>query len=184
MTFPLFFFLPETTVPIVGQLAKLRADCQSARAAVGNRRAGFHPAPHRGPSRYGAFTVSGSKSDDVRKYIASQEARHRRVSFQEEFLTLLKKHGLEYDARSVWGLGCYAPERGYPKLEGPVPDGLRPGLSGAPDGAWIVRAQDRRDATRRRRGSGTHKLQARAARAKSRRPTACRPSASIAGGLQ
>ena len=52
---------------------------------------------------YGAFTVSGSRSDDVRNYIASQEAHHRKVSFQEEFLTLLRKHGLEYDARDVWG---------------------------------------------------------------------------------
>ncbi|MGA9625588.1 MAG: IS200/IS605 family transposase [Bryobacteraceae bacterium] len=52
---------------------------------------------------YGAFTVSGSPSDDVRRYIASQEAHHRKVSFQEEFLTLLRKHGLEYDVREVWG---------------------------------------------------------------------------------
>src|ERR1017187_9167927 len=56
-----------------------------------------------GKPGYGAFTVSGSRSDDVRNYIASQEAHHRRISFQEEFLTLLKKHGLEYDARDVWG---------------------------------------------------------------------------------
>jgi hypothetical protein len=54
-------------------------------------------------SGYGAFTVSGSRSDDVRNYIASQQERHRRISFQEEFLTLLKKHGLEYDARDLWG---------------------------------------------------------------------------------
>jgi hypothetical protein len=33
----------------------------------------------------------------VRNYIASQEAHHRKVSFQEEFLTLLRKHGLEYE---------------------------------------------------------------------------------------
>jgi len=32
--------------PSVGQLGKLRSDCQSDRAAVGNRRAGCHPAPH------------------------------------------------------------------------------------------------------------------------------------------
>ena len=37
---------------------------------------------------YGAFTVSGSRSDDVRNYIASQEEHHRSVSFQEEFLDL------------------------------------------------------------------------------------------------
>ena len=52
---------------------------------------------------YGAFTVSGSRLNDVRNYIASQEAHHRKVSFQEEFLTLLRKHGLEYDVRDVWG---------------------------------------------------------------------------------
>jgi REP element-mobilizing transposase RayT len=52
---------------------------------------------------YGAFTVSGSRLDDVKSYIASQEAHHHRVSFQEEFLTLLKKHGLEYDMRDLWG---------------------------------------------------------------------------------
>jgi REP element-mobilizing transposase RayT len=52
---------------------------------------------------YGAFTVSGSQSDDVRNYIASQEEHHRKVSFQEEFVTLLKKHGLEYDVRDLWG---------------------------------------------------------------------------------
>jgi putative transposase len=47
--------------------------------------------------------VSGSRLDDVRNYIASQEAHHRKVSFQEEFLTLLRKHGLEYDVRDLWG---------------------------------------------------------------------------------
>jgi multidrug efflux pump subunit AcrA (membrane-fusion protein) len=31
---------------IVGQTGSLRADCQSARAAIFNRRAGWHPAPH------------------------------------------------------------------------------------------------------------------------------------------
>jgi REP element-mobilizing transposase RayT len=52
---------------------------------------------------YGAFTVSGSRSEGVRNYIASQEEHHRRVSFQEEFLTLLRKHGLECDVRDLWG---------------------------------------------------------------------------------
>jgi REP element-mobilizing transposase RayT len=52
---------------------------------------------------YGAFTVSGSRLDDVRNYIVSQQEHHRKVSFQEEFLTLLRRHGLEYDVRDVWG---------------------------------------------------------------------------------
>jgi hypothetical protein len=50
---------------------------------------------------YGAFTVSGSRLDDVRNYIASRKAHHRKVSFQEEFLTLLRKHGLKYDVRDL-----------------------------------------------------------------------------------
>jgi hypothetical protein len=30
----------------------------------------------------------------VRDYIASQQERHRKVSFQQEFASLLRKHGL------------------------------------------------------------------------------------------
>jgi putative transposase len=51
---------------------------------------------------YGAFTVSGSRLNDVRNYIATQEAHHRKVSFQEEFLTFLKKHGMDFDAEDLW----------------------------------------------------------------------------------
>jgi putative transposase len=52
---------------------------------------------------YAAFTVSNSRLDEVRSYIAAQQEHHRRVSFQDEYLTLLKKHGLAYDLRDLWG---------------------------------------------------------------------------------
>jgi hypothetical protein len=52
---------------------------------------------------YAAFTVSGSRVDDVRNYIAAQQEHHRKVSFQDEFLTFLKKHGLAYNVRDMWG---------------------------------------------------------------------------------
>jgi putative transposase len=52
---------------------------------------------------YGAFTVSASRAADVTAYIAAQEEQHRRVSFQAEFLTLLRKHGMAYDVRDLWG---------------------------------------------------------------------------------
>jgi REP element-mobilizing transposase RayT len=52
---------------------------------------------------YGAFTVSGSRLEDVRRYIANQQTHHRRISFQEEFLTLLKRHGLGCGANDVRG---------------------------------------------------------------------------------
>jgi hypothetical protein len=39
--------------------------------------------------------------DVVRDYIAAQQTHHYRVSFQEEYLALLRKHGLAIDARDV-----------------------------------------------------------------------------------
>jgi REP element-mobilizing transposase RayT len=52
---------------------------------------------------YGAFSVSPSKADSVKRYIANQEERHRTMSFQEEFRKILEKHGIEFDERYVWG---------------------------------------------------------------------------------
>jgi putative transposase len=52
---------------------------------------------------YGAFTVSGSRAAQVTEYIAAQQEHHRRISFQEEFLILLQKHGVAYDLRDLWG---------------------------------------------------------------------------------
>ena len=51
---------------------------------------------------YGAFSVSQSNVQAVTAYIAHQEEHHRRMSFQEEFITLLKKHGIEFDERYLW----------------------------------------------------------------------------------
>jgi putative transposase len=39
----------------------------------------------------------------VEQYIRNQAAHHRKMSFEEEFAALLKKHGLEFDARYVLG---------------------------------------------------------------------------------
>jgi REP element-mobilizing transposase RayT len=47
---------------------------------------------------YGAFTVSESQLAIVRKYILSQEEHHRKFSFREEFIELLKRHGIPYDS--------------------------------------------------------------------------------------
>ena len=51
---------------------------------------------------YGAFSVSHSNLGSVVKYIQAQEEHHRRVSFQEEFVTFLKKNGIRYDERYIW----------------------------------------------------------------------------------
>ena len=51
---------------------------------------------------YGAFSISQSNLDEVCAYVAGQETHHRRMTFQEEFVALLKKHGIEYDERYIW----------------------------------------------------------------------------------
>ena len=52
---------------------------------------------------YGAFTVSKSNIADVIEYIKNQREHHRARSFQEEYLSFLKKHGIEYNERYLWG---------------------------------------------------------------------------------
>src|ERR1043166_1415793 len=50
---------------------------------------------------YGAFTVSRSNVDEVRRYIAKQKEHHRKISFRDEFVEFLKANGIEYDERYI-----------------------------------------------------------------------------------
>ncbi len=52
---------------------------------------------------YGAFSVSPSQRQTVIKYIDGQAEHHAKWSFEQEFMTLLKKSGVEYDPRFVFG---------------------------------------------------------------------------------
>jgi hypothetical protein len=52
---------------------------------------------------YGGFTVSKSNIPDVINYIRNQREHHRKKTFQEEYLELLRKNGVEYDERYLWG---------------------------------------------------------------------------------
>jgi REP element-mobilizing transposase RayT len=51
---------------------------------------------------YGAFSVSESNAEKVREYIANQIEHHRKMTFEEEFVALLKRHGIDYDPRHIW----------------------------------------------------------------------------------
>jgi putative transposase len=51
---------------------------------------------------YAAFSVSQSQAPVVKRYIQNQETHHRKQSFQEEFLGLLKRHRIEYDPKYLW----------------------------------------------------------------------------------
>ena len=48
---------------------------------------------------YGAFTVSASVKGEVQDYIARQEEHHRRRSFREEYMVMLREAGVEFDER-------------------------------------------------------------------------------------
>jgi putative transposase len=52
---------------------------------------------------YGAFSVSSSVVPTVIRYIQNQEAHHKKMSFDAEFLALLKKHAIEFDPKFVFG---------------------------------------------------------------------------------
>jgi REP element-mobilizing transposase RayT len=52
---------------------------------------------------YGGFSVSKSDVPDVIRYIRNQREHHRRKTFREEYLELLREHGIQYDERYVWG---------------------------------------------------------------------------------
>jgi REP element-mobilizing transposase RayT len=51
---------------------------------------------------YGVFSVSQSQSEIVKKYIRSQAEHHRRRTFQEEYLEILRRYGIEFDERYVF----------------------------------------------------------------------------------
>jgi len=53
-------------------------------------------------SGYAMFSVSYSQIDLVREYIVNQEKHHHKISFQDEFREILKRHALEFDERYVW----------------------------------------------------------------------------------
>ena len=50
---------------------------------------------------YGAFSVSHSNIEEVRRYIAHQKDHHRKVSFRDEFTRFLKANGIKYDERFI-----------------------------------------------------------------------------------
>ena len=51
---------------------------------------------------YGAFTVSASQVAKVQDYISRQEEHHRKRTFKDEFVRLLRVNGIDYDERYLW----------------------------------------------------------------------------------
>lgn len=51
---------------------------------------------------FGIFSVSRSGANAVVDYIRDQEIHHEKRDFREEFLTMLVKHGVEFEEKYLW----------------------------------------------------------------------------------
>ena len=49
--------------------------------------------------KYGSFSVSVSQLDKIMEYIRNQDEHHKKMSFKEEFIELLRKHRVQFDER-------------------------------------------------------------------------------------
>jgi REP element-mobilizing transposase RayT len=52
-------------------------------------------------SGYGAFSFSHSHIDRVVKYILNQETHHKKKTFREEYIDLLKKYDIAYNEKYI-----------------------------------------------------------------------------------
>ena len=90
----LLFLLPAT-VPLAKAVQILKANS--------SRWLGEHGFDFAWQEGYGAFSVSASNVEAVRDYIEHQEEHHAKHSFEDEFVSLLRKSGVEYDPAFVFG---------------------------------------------------------------------------------
>jgi putative transposase len=51
---------------------------------------------------YGAFSVSASQIKNTIAYINRQKEHHFKESFQDEYISVLGEHDIDYDKRYVW----------------------------------------------------------------------------------
>ena len=51
---------------------------------------------------YGAFSIGVSDVDRTIAYVENQAEHHKKFDFKSEFMSFLKKNGIEYDERYLW----------------------------------------------------------------------------------
>lgn len=51
---------------------------------------------------YGAFSYSKSQVGQVCKYILNQEEHHKKISFRDEYLNILKNSGVDFDEKYLF----------------------------------------------------------------------------------
>lgn len=48
---------------------------------------------------YGAFSYTFSAKNNLIEYVKNQNEHHQKVSFRDEYISLLKEHGIEFDKK-------------------------------------------------------------------------------------
>ena len=51
---------------------------------------------------YGSFTYNIKEKNRLIEYIKNQEEHHKKVSFKEEYITLLKEHNIEFEEKYLF----------------------------------------------------------------------------------
>lgn len=51
---------------------------------------------------YSIFTVSHSQISGVQEYVQNQHEHHRRLSFQEEYMAMLRRHEIPFDEENLF----------------------------------------------------------------------------------
>ena len=51
---------------------------------------------------YGGFTYSISAKDNLIEYVKNQKEHHKKVSSRDEYIGLLKEHGIEFDEKYLF----------------------------------------------------------------------------------
>jgi putative transposase len=85
-------------------------------------------------SGYGAFSVSPSQLDKATAYIRSQREHHKKMTFEQEFLSLLKKAGIPTTPNT-----CSDEESAAPTALGHVPTVSQPSSGFPARGATKIR---------------------------------------------
>jgi REP element-mobilizing transposase RayT len=90
-------FVLSRTISLSEAVAQFKTSSNQWLRARGPRWAEFH-----WQAGYGAFSVSQSGVEELRRYIRDQRQHHKRVSFQDELRAFLRRYGIAYDERYVW----------------------------------------------------------------------------------
>ena len=85
------------TIALSDYLMKIKANSSRWLKSIGSQYRAFS-----WQDGYGAFSVSASKIDAVKGYIANQEEHHRKLSYQEEVEAFFKAYNLE-NVSPLWG---------------------------------------------------------------------------------